>query len=180
MDGGGKNIASICRVGRKNTAGFEDCRQQCAHLLRVKRFAERFIDMKKLWEKFRNTFLTKKFILFCVVGVINTFNGVLFSYLYSLMLDANLAFVAGYITSLTVNYLLNSFITFKEPLSVVKFLKFCISYIPNFIIQNLAVLLVYNVLHFDKIVAYILAAVVGIPLTFIILKLFAFRRKDGK
>lgn len=89
MDGSGKNIASICRGGRKNTAGFEDCRQQGAHLLRVKRFAERFIDMKKLWEKFRNTFLTKKFILFCVVGVINTFNGVLFSYLYSLMLDAN-------------------------------------------------------------------------------------------
>ena len=136
--------------------------------------------MNKLWEKFRNTFLTKKFILFCAVGVVNTFNGVLFSYLYSLALDPNLAFVAGYVTSLTVNYLLNSFITFRESLSLVKYLKFCLSYIPNFLIQNLAVLLVYNVLRYDKIVAYILAAVVGIPVTFIILKLFAFRRKDGK
>ena len=78
--------------------------------------------MKKLWEKFRNTFLTKKFILFCAVGVVNTFNGVLFSYLYSLALDPNLAFVAGYVTSLTVNYLLNSFITFRESLSLVKYL----------------------------------------------------------
>ena len=88
--------------------------------------------------------------------------------------------MAGYVTSLTVNYLLNSFITFRESLSLVKYLKFCLSYIPNFLIQNLAVLLVYNVLRYDKIVAYILAAVVGIPVTFIILKLFAFRRKDGK
>lgn len=137
--------------------------------------------MKNIWEKFKNTFLTKKFILFCCVGVINTFNGVLFSYLYSLILQSpNLAFVAGYITSLTINYLLNSFITFKESLSFVKYLKFCVSYIPNFIIQNLVVLLVYNLLHMDKIIAYILAAIIGIPLTFIILKLFAFRRRDGK
>lgn len=122
-------------------------------------------------------FFDKSFILFLFVGVVNTLNGVIFSSLYSIAFQANLAFVFGYITSLTISYLLNSFITFKENLTFKKYIKFCISYIPNFIIQNLIVFIVYNTLHLHKLIAYLLAAIIGIPVTFVLMKIFAFSSK---
>lgn len=128
-------------------------------------------------KKMKTMFFSKEFLLFIFVGVINTFNGIFFSFLYSTIIDANLSFILGYITSLTISYFLNSFLTFKEEIEFRKYIKFCISYIPNFIIQNIIVLVVYNLLLFPKLVAYTLAALIGLPITFIALKLFAFNKK---
>ena len=89
-------------------------------------------------------FLSKQFFNFLIVGGINTINGILFSYIYSLFLEVNTAFIVGYITSMTISYLLNSTIVFKENMGFYKYIKFCISYIPNFIIQNICVLIFYN------------------------------------
>lgn len=122
------------------------------------------------------SFLSREFMLFILIGCINTFNGISFSWLYSLILNPNLAFVIGYITSLTIAYILNSKINFKQPLSLNKYIKFCISYIPNFIIQNAIVFLVYNILGIHKLIAYAMAAIIGIPITFICVKLFAFKK----
>ena len=47
-----------------------------------------------------------------------------------------------YLTSLIISYLLNSFITFKDyDLSFRKFIMLCVSYIPNFLIQFLLLLI---------------------------------------
>lgn len=128
--------------------------------------------------KLFNMFFSKSFILFLFVGCINTFNGILCSFLYSLFIEnANLAFVIGYITSLSISYLLNSFITFKEKLEFKKYIKFCISYIPNFIIQNIIVFIVYNTLNWHKLIAYALAAIIGLPVTFLLMNVFAFKKK---
>ncbi|HJD00321.1 MAG TPA: GtrA family protein [Candidatus Dwaynia gallinarum] len=131
----------------------------------------------ELFKKIKNTFLDRKFVLFVLIGIINTFNGVIFSFVYSSFLNENLSFVLGYISGLIIAYILNSFITFKERLSFKKFSKFAVSYIPNFIIQNVVVILIFNVLGLHKLLAYTLAAVIGIPITFILLKFFAFNRK---
>lgn len=128
-------------------------------------------------KKLINTFFARDFLVFLIVGCINTLNGVLFSYLYSLFLDANLSFVVGYITSLVISYLLNSFFTFKEKLNFKMFIKTCISYIPNFIIQNVVVLVVYNIMGLHKLIAYVLAAAIGMPITFLLMKFFAFGKK---
>ena len=129
------------------------------------------------WEKAKRFFLSKEFARFLLIGGINTFNGVLFAYLFSLLLQPNLAFAAGYLLSLTISYLLNSFFTFRESLGFSKYVKFCVSYIPNFLIQNAFVLVFMNWLGMGKLITYILAAVVGIPVTFAMLKLFAFRKR---
>lgn len=134
--------------------------------------------MKALIDKILKIFLSKEFILFVIIGVINTFNGVVFSMIYSKFLDANLAFVVGYISGLFISYILNSYVTFKERLELSKFIKFAISYIPNFIIQNIVVLIVFNIMGLNKLIAYILAAIIGVPVTFILMKFFAFREKD--
>lgn len=129
-----------------------------------------------LIEKLKKTFFNKEFMLFIIIGVINTFNGVVFSFIYSSLLNENLAFVLGYISGLIVSYILNSYITFKEKLSFTKFIKFGVSYIPNFIIQNIVVLITFNIMGLHKLIAYCLAAIIGIPVTFILLKFFAFKK----
>ena len=128
-------------------------------------------------KKIKEIFLTKQFFNFLIVGVINTINGILFSYIYSMFLDVNISFVIGYITAMTISYILNSLIVFKESMMFGKYIKFCISYIPNFIIQNVFVLIFYNTLEWNKLIVFVLAAIVGVPVTFIIMKFFAFNKK---
>lgn len=130
--------------------------------------------MQELVMKVKSAFLSKDFIKFLVVGVVNTFNGTLFSYIYSLVINPNIAFIGGYITSLGIAYILNSKFIFYKPLKWKALIKFAISYIPNFIIQNIVVMIVYNLLALPSVIAYGLAAIIGIPITFIFVKLFAF------
>lgn len=133
--------------------------------------------MKKAINKVLKLFLNKEFMVFVVIGIINTFNGTLFAMLYSKIFQANVAFVVGYMTSVCISYLLNSIFTFKEKLGFNKLIKFIVSYIPNFVVQLISVFIIYNLLGYEKIVAYLLAAIIGVPVTFLILKFFAFSKK---
>ena len=129
-------------------------------------------------EKFKKMFLSAEFLMFLIIGVINTVNGVIFAWIYSLLIpNANIAFIVGYISAMVVSYILNSKLTFKESLSFVKYVKFFISYMPNFIIQNIMVIIFYNILHWQKLIVYALAAIIGVPVTFLFMKVFAFRKK---
>jgi len=115
-----------------------------------------------------------------MIGGINTFNGSLFAFLYSSLMQANLAFMLGYVSALSIAYILNSLFVFKLRPSIKKMTKFVLSYVPNFIIQNIAVFILYNVMELWIMVAYVTAAIIGIPITFLILKLFAFKEEAHK
>jgi len=128
--------------------------------------------MRKIISYFANM----EFLKFIIVGGINTISGIILSYAYSQFLQTNIAFICGYATSLIIGYILNSRYTFREKLSFAKFVKFAASYIPNFIIQNLMVIVLYNGLHWHKLLVYVLAAAIGVPVTFMILKLFTFKK----
>ncbi|MGG7179438.1 GtrA family protein [Clostridium paraputrificum] len=134
--------------------------------------------MNNFMNKVKETFFSKEFIMFVIIGVINTFNGVIFSYIYSSFLNENIAFIFGYISGLFISYILNSYITFKESLNLHKFIRFAVSYIPNFVIQNIVVLVVFNIMGWHKLIAYGLAAAIGVPVTFILMKFFAFSKKE--
>lgn len=132
--------------------------------------------MESLINKIKEVFFSKQFIMFVFIGVINTFNGVIFSYIYSSFFNENVAFIFGYISGLVISYILNSYVTFKEKLEFNKFIKFAVSYIPNFIIQNIVVFIVFNMMGLHKLIAYGLAAVIGVPITFVFMKFFAFKK----
>ena len=132
--------------------------------------------MESLINKIKEVFFSKQFIMFVFIGIINTFNGVIFSYIYSSFLNENVAFIFGYISGLVISYILNSYVTFKEKLEFNKFIKFAVSYIPNFIIQNIVVFIVFNMMGLHKLIAYGLAAVIGVPITFVFMKFFAFKK----
>jgi putative flippase GtrA len=134
--------------------------------------------MENVTQKLKNTFLSKQFVIFIIIGIINTFNGTIFSYIYSSFLNANMAFLPGYISGLFISYILNSFITFKEKLSFRKLTKFTVSSIPNFIIQYIVVI-ICNLVGLNKLFAYMLAAIIGVPITFLLMKFFAFSKKNN-
>ncbi|MCC8161288.1 MAG: HAD-IB family phosphatase [Oscillospiraceae bacterium] len=137
------------------------------------------------WDKYKPSklkmFLSREFLAFLVVGVINTLSNVVFSTIYSIFIpNTTLAFFPGYITSNVVSYLLNSKLTFNERLGFVKFIKFFISYIPNFVIQTVIVYLFDRFIHGPSVIAYAIAAVIGVPVTFVFMKVFTFRKEKSK
>ncbi|HEY5525864.1 MAG TPA: GtrA family protein, partial [Clostridium sp.] len=83
--------------------------------------------MNSFVEKFKKMFFSREFIVFVIIGVANTFNGVVFAYIYSNLLNENLAFIFGYMSGLIISYILNSKITFKEELKLIKFVRFALS-----------------------------------------------------
>ena len=123
-------------------------------------------------------FLTREFFLFLIVGCINTFNGTFIAWLCGIVSPYNnLNFNIGYITGNIIAYWMNSRFIFHESLSLIRYAKFFISYIPNYLIQNVIVVIFYNMLSFPPVVSYLLAAVLGIPVTFLMVKIFAFGKK---
>lgn len=131
-----------------------------------------------LISKIKKHFLTPEFVQFLVVGIVNTFNGTMFGYLFTLLIpQANISFICGYLVALTIAYILNSFWIFKRKLNIKRYLKFCIGYIPNFIIQNGLVLIFYNWLGINEILTFAISALIAVPITFLCIKLYAFSKR---
>ena len=130
-------------------------------------------------KKMIKLFFAKDFIFFVLIGLVNTFDVIWMSLFFSIFLNDVLGFSCGWITSLCVAYTLNSLLNFKEKLSFKKLIAFAISNIPNFIIQNLTAFLVLNVLCWSKLISYFIAAIIGVPVTFVCIKLFVFNKKEG-
>ena len=126
----------------------------------------------------RRHFWSRSFLIFLLIGGINTFDcTILASFLIWTGIDGNLAFNIGYITSNIIAYWLNSMFLFPEPLRLVRYARFFLSYIPNYLIQNIIVFMVYNLLGLPSVVSFLLAAVIGLPVTFLLVRLFAFQRR---
>lgn len=129
----------------------------------------------------KNKFASIEFLRFVAIGGLNALNGILFAYIFSFFMQENLGFICGYTVSLTISYLLNSFITFREELKIKKYIKFCISYIPNFLLQNLIVVIFLNLLKWPPLIVYMIAVVVSVPVTYMLVSCFAFdKRKKRK
>ena len=136
-------------------------------------------------------FMTVQFIIFMLMGIINTAVSVVTASLLDIIHQQFLApdniirimaeqsrsnFIFGYIVSIVTSFFLNCKFTFKQKPTWKKFIKFPISYIPNFLFQYIMVF-IFTSMHWNSTVAYICAAIIGTPLTFAAMKLMVFRRK---
>ncbi len=130
-------------------------------------------------EKVFKLFFSRDFITFIAIGVINAFNGIWIAYVYSIFVkNAILAYIFGFFTSLCISYILNSLLNFKEKLRIIKFLKFCVSNIPNFIIQVLSVTILLDFMGVPKITAYAISAIIAVPITFVLVKLNVYNKEE--
>ncbi len=141
-------------------------------------------DTRMPWEAYKpsafsrikRTFLSPSFFRFLLVGVLNTAATTVFSYLYNKLIPAAVpAFALGYVSTLILSFLLNCGFTFKKSPSFGRFIKFAVSYVPNFLVQCASVWLLCDMLHLPEVLSYAAAAVVGIPVTFVLMKIFAFK-----
>jgi len=130
------------------------------------------------FEKIKRTYFTKDFILFVFCGGMGTLTNFIFSLVISMTLNPSVSYVLGYAISLFVAYSLNARLVFHHNLSFMGFIKFIVSYIPNFLILFTFVLIFLNLLHWNKIIVYALAGLLGLPLTFILVKIMVF--KNGR
>ena len=124
--------------------------------------------------KWKATFWSREFFLFVFCGGCGTLMNFFVSLLVSRHLDSTLAYVIGYSISLFATYALNTYLVFKRPFSMVRFVKFVISYIPNFLILLTFVAVLLNLFHLPEVFVYLAAAGLGLPVTFVLVKLFAF------
>ena len=138
-------------------------------------------------------FMTVQFVIFMLLGIVNTAVSVGTATLLDILHNAFLApdnplrliaehsrsnFIFGYIVSIITSFFLNCHFTFHQRPTLKKFLKFPISYIPNFIFQYLMVF-IFTALNLNSTLAYICAAILGTPLTFAAMKLMVFSRRKS-
>ncbi|MBQ2671026.1 MAG: GtrA family protein [Clostridia bacterium] len=136
-------------------------------------------------------FLTVQFFTFMLMGVINTAVSIsvatALDYIHINFLPpdntfrvfaarTNLNFIIGYVTSIVTSFFLNSKYTFHKKPTFRRFLRFPLSYIPNFIFQYIFVFL-FTLLGLFRPAAYICAAITGTAVTYVVMKLFVYNRR---
>lgn len=134
----------------------------------------------EMFKKLKSTFVNTKFIQFCLFGLVNTFNTAIFSQIFVWFdVAENLSAIIGYILSLQIAFLLTSKYIFRAKPTIGKYYRFLLSYLPSF--------LVYVMLHAiisenvdTTFVATLISVLLSGPITFAIVKIYAFERKENK
>lgn len=121
----------------------------------------------------------KEFLRYTVVGCINTLIYYI-SYLVFMNIfnfSYRISFVAGYVISIIFSYFLNTYFTYKEKPSLKKFLIFPLTYIPNFIIQYIGMILLVDHFNMNRKLAPIITAIVSTPITFFVMRYVIKKKK---
>jgi putative flippase GtrA len=128
--------------------------------------------------KIKRTYFSRDFIVFVFCGGMGTLVNFVVSLVVSQKINPSIAYVLGYALSLFAAYSLNAYLIFKTNIHFKQFIGFVISYIPNFLILFSFVLFFLNVLGWNKVIVYALAGMLGLPVTFILVKMIAFNKKQ--
>lgn len=133
---------------------------------------ELLVKVKKL----KDIFFSKRFLRFCLLGCINTFDTAFISWICHFILQPNLSAVIGFIGSLTIAYYLNCRFVFKRKPEIKGLLRFFVSYVPTFVIYFLVTFVTINTLHLPQFWATVLSTAIGSPLAFFIMWIYTFSR----
>ena len=126
----------------------------------------------------KNPIFSIDFLRFVFVGGVGTLVNFIVSVTISNAIDPVVSYAIAYGISIGVTYALDSKLVFKRKFSVVRFLKFLISYLPNFLILFSFVAIFINLLGVNRILVYGFVSLLGLPITFLIVKLFAFGKGE--
>ncbi|MEG1015813.1 MAG: GtrA family protein [Bacilli bacterium] len=123
-----------------------------------------------MFYKLKKTFLNKNFIIFGIIGLLNTlvYNSI---YLLSLMkLPYLLSSIIAYIVSMTFSFIMNCYFNFKVKPTLKKYIMFPISGIPTLICQTIGLTFFVEVLGTPQKWSGFICSLVAIPISFIIMK----------
>ena len=125
----------------------------------------------------KKTFWSRRFLYYSIFGTVATLNVAIFSKLLSFIFHGVFASVLGYWIANVISYFLNSYFTFKDKTSFYGYLRYAITYVPNYIIYQFGSVITLSVFHWDPFFGTVVAAIAGVPITFVMLKVFAFNSK---
>ena len=189
----GKNCRGVEKVRRLKQeirdTKVEECYSDSLSDLPILRLAERpyIVRRDKIVplneykpSKFKERFFKKSFLTFIFVGVLNAIIGLSFAFLAAQFVNnKTIAYMIGYCAGLIPSYYLNSTMTFhNKDYSLNAFFKYCVSYIPNLIVQTSCVGIFVELLRFNIALAYIGAVIVGVPVTFVLVSVFAIKNRE--
>ena len=108
------------------------------------------------------------FMLFVVVGAINSILGYALYLLLLMFVNYALAWSTAYITGIFASYYLNSRFVFHEPLSLVKALRYPLVYVVQYGLGVLFLYILVDLTQLDSRLAPLLVIVLTLPFTFIL------------
>ncbi len=135
--------------------------------------------MKRLKE-FVYSFISRNFVMYSLIGTINTLDTAIFSALLAFVLDEHISSYLGFVLSLSVGYILNAKINFKHRLAFSEYLKFMASYVPNFLIYIAISTIAISVWDWPPFWATVTAALAGVPVTYALMRFYAFGNKNNE
>lgn len=132
-------------------------------------------------KKLLKSFVSRHFIMYVIIGTFNTFNVAIITHWLAMVMDEYPASYLAYIISLVIGYVLNAKINFHQKLEVSACLKFMSAYVPHFFIFAVISTVALSVWDFPPFWATVVASIAGSPVTFLIMRFFAFgNRKKNK
>ena len=132
-----------------------------------------------MWNKIKERFLTKQFLTFGIIGVINTLvSQGLYMVFVGMEVAVGTASILSNVLSMIGSYFMNTYFTYKQKPTWKSAVTFPLSYIPGIIISALMVILVVDILHAPKMFAKILSLPLYIPVNFLCMSFII--KKFGK
>ena len=93
-----------------------------------------------MWEKIKEKFLNKKFLMFCFIGAFNTFVCLVINHILILLgAEVGVASIVSDLLAMIPSYILNMRFTYHKPMSWESFFAFPLSYVPGWIITFIIV-----------------------------------------
>ncbi len=120
--------------------------------------------------KIKEKFLSRQFIVFVAIGVMNTVNHNIFYLMFLNFFKYFTSNAIAFVLSLIISFVLNSKFTFKVKMTLKNFLMFPISYLPNVILQMTGLVILVETFGIQKEYAAFLASLIAIPFTFLTMK----------
>ncbi|MEG0177886.1 GtrA family protein [Anaerorhabdus sp.] len=125
-----------------------------------------------MFEKIKNKFLSKQFLIFGIIGGINTIlSQLIYIVLVKFGMIVSLSSVLGDSLTIIISYFANMKFTYNEKPSLKSAITFPLSYLPGLIVNMLIVILVADVFHAPKEYAKLVSLPITIPLNYVCMSL---------
>ncbi|WP_232278715.1 GtrA family protein [Paenibacillus sp. 481] len=116
-------------------------------------------------------FLSKEFLKFVVVGIVNTASTYLIYLLLLSVLSYTLSYTVSYVCGIFISYVLNTYYVFKEKLNYKKMIQYPLVYVVQYVLNAIMLYLLIDYLGLEKEYAPLIVIILSIPITFILSRL---------
>jgi len=126
-------------------------------------------------------FIKSKFYTFSIIGLFNVIFYIVLHYIFLEILKINIyiSFAIVFVLNVGISYLLNSYFTYKEVLSINKAVKFYMTYFFNLVVGLLLIFLLKKlVVSYSDFIITLLTVPPRVVLSFLIVNFYVFKDKS--